>query len=128
MVTKETKNIRVSVIAQYQHERSNPDMKNYLHAYRVRIENLSDHPVQLISRFWRIKNSLGKTKVVEGPGVIGEQPIILPGDSHSYSSWSPLNTPIGTMDGYYIMLSKRDNVEFKVAIPQFRLDATFVNN
>jgi ApaG protein len=121
MYNRTTKNIRVSVMPVYIDERSDPARNLYFWAYRVQIQNDSDDSVQLINRYWHITNALGKIEEVNGEGVVGEQPILNPGDSFEYTSGCPLDTPSGIMVGHYEMKSKSGEI-FKIAIPAFSLD------
>jgi ApaG protein len=100
-----TRGIRVRVRAEFVPERSAPDKKHYFFAYRVRIENVGDEAAQLVSRRWEITDGDGNVQVVEGPGVVGEQPLLAPGASFEYTSFCPLPTPYGTMHGHYVMIT-----------------------
>ena len=88
----------------------------------VKIENLGQETVQLINRHWSITNSLGQTQTVRGPGVVGEQPVLKPGEYFEYTSGTPLNTPSGLMSGIYQMEGKNGEL-FDVSIPVFSLDS-----
>jgi ApaG protein len=101
-----TKGVRVQVRAVYVPERSRPDDQQYFFAYRVRISNVGSDVVQLVTRHWIITNADGKTEEVKGPGVIGETPVLEPGDAFEYSSACPLDTPVGAMHGSYQMVYK----------------------
>jgi ApaG protein len=96
-----THDIAVSVEPVYLDGQSEPDEGRYIWAYHIIIENSSNRTVQLQSRYWRIVDENGRVEEVRGPGVVGEQPILNPGDSYSYSSGCPLRTPSGTMVGRY---------------------------
>ena len=100
-----TRGIRVQVESSYLPERSVPSERQYLFTYRVRIANLGDEAATLVSRRWQITDGDGRTHVVEGPGVVGEQPHLAPGEAFEYSSYCPLPTTIGTMEGTYSMLT-----------------------
>lgn len=91
-------------------------------SYHVRLENGADAPVQLISRHWIITDGRGRTEEVQGPGVVGEQPIVEPGNSFDYVSGCPLSTPSGTMRGSFQMVDADGN-GFDIAIPIFSLDS-----
>lgn len=91
-------------------------------SYHIRLENAGDSAVQLISRHWIITDGRGRTEEVEGPGVVGEQPILEPGASFDYVSGCPLTTPSGTMRGTYRMVDA-DGRPFDIAIPLFLLDS-----
>src|ERR1700755_776958 len=113
-----TRGIAVSVEPTYLETRSSPDSSQYLWAYRVIIENQGRETVQLLSRHWMITNARGELTEVRGPGVVGEQPILKPGESFEYTSGAPLNTPTGMMGGAYEM--ENDSGErFHIEIPTF---------
>jgi ApaG protein len=95
--------------------------------YTVRITNQGSDTVQLISRHWIITDALDHTEEVKGPGVVGEQPVLAPGEAFKYSSWCPLKTPIGTMRGTYQMVGSRGN-EFDIEIAPFALKAPYMAN
>ena len=122
MYSETTKSIRVTVVPVFLDEHSSPEDAKYVWAYEVKIENLGDETVQLINRHWSITNSLGQTETVRGPGVVGEQPILKPGDYFEYTSGAPLSTPSGLMMGTYQM-ENNDGKLFDVSIPAFSLDS-----
>jgi ApaG protein len=126
--TLTTKGIRISVQPTYRSEESNPGNGLYVFAYRVRIENRSTETVQLLSRYWRIADSLGRIREVEGDGVIGKQPVLEPGQVHEYDSWAPLPTDIGYMTGHYLMQRLSDGSTFRARIPVFPLIPDFRMN
>jgi ApaG protein len=128
METLITKGIRVSVENSYQPQYSNPLANKYIFAYRVTIENLSPATVQLLRRQWEIIDSNGVHRQVEGEGVIGQQPILEPGETHQYVSWCHLNTGMGRMNGAYQMQDKYSEEVFFVKIPVFDLVAPFQMN
>jgi ApaG protein len=121
MYRQVTQDIAVSVEPIYLDGQSVPDQSRYVWAYRVTIENQSSRAVQLQSRYWRITDQNGRVEEVRGPGVVGEQPILNPGDSYTYSSGCPLTTPSGTMVGRYQMRGD-DGRSFEIDIPAFSLD------
>jgi ApaG protein len=121
MVTGITQGIKISVETIYQDEYSNPSNDQYMFAYRIEIENLSDYTIQLLRRQWFIFDSAGTQKEVEGEGVIGIQPILEPGESHAYVSGCQITTDIGSMRGNYAMLRVADDTHFTVEIPEFQL-------
>jgi len=127
-VTATTHGVQVTVTSNYHEEHSKPSMNKYVHSYDVTITNLSGLDVQLISRHWIINDANGKVREVKGDGVIGLQPILEPDESHSYTSWCPLSTPVGKMGGSYVMIRKADNSIFEVTIPEFKLIADFKMN
>lgn len=107
-------------------EQSNPERSRYVWAYEIEIVNATPNSVQLISRFWSITDEAGAHQEVRGPGVVGETPVIEPGDSFTYTSACPLAAPSGVMVGAYQMRRVRDDFRFEVAIPAFALDSPFV--
>ena len=116
-----TREIAVSVEPTYLEARSSPDRSQYFWAYRIVIENQGRETVQLLSRHWMITNARGELNEVKGPGVVGEQPVLRPGESHEYSSGVPLDTPSGMMGGAYQMESESGE-RFDIEIPTFSLD------
>jgi ApaG protein len=116
-----TRGIAVSVEPTYLETRSSPESSQYLWAYRVIIENQGRETVQLLSRHWMITNARGELTEVKGPGVVGEQPILKPGQRFEYTSGAPLNTPSGMMGGAYQMESEGGE-RFDIEIPTFSLD------
>jgi ApaG protein len=117
-----TRGIAVSVEPAYLEANSSPATSRYFWAYRVTIENLGSEVVQLLSRHWMITNARGELTEVKGPGVIGKQPFLKPGESYSYTSGCPLDTPSGMMGGSYQMESDRGE-RFDIEIPTFSLDS-----
>ena len=122
MYSETTRSIRVTVKPIYLEEQSSPADNHYVWAYHVQIENLSSDKVQLLTRCWRITDSLGRVQVVRGAGVVGEQPVLKPGALYEYTSGTPLATPSGIMVGSYEMESE-EGERFDVAIPAFSLDS-----
>lgn len=102
-------------------DRSDPEESQYVWAYRITIANHSDRTVKLLSRYWHITDGLGRVEEVSGPGVVGEQPELDPGDSYQYTSGCPLSTPSGIMVGRYTMCDDEGN-SFEIDIPAFSLD------
>jgi ApaG protein len=117
-----TRSIAVSVEPTYLEADSSPSNSQYLWAYRVLIENQGRETVQLLSRHWMIANARGELTEVKGPGVIGRQPFLKPGESHAYTSGTPLDTPSGMMGGSYQMESENGE-RFDIEIPTFSLDS-----
>jgi ApaG protein len=117
-----TNSISVMVKPHFLPERSVPDEPVFFWAYEIEIHNDGDVAVQLISRRWVIVDALGQEEVVEGLGVVGEQPLLEPGQSFEYTSGVPLQTPTGIMSGSYIMVG-RDGSQFEVEVPAFSLDS-----
>jgi ApaG protein len=122
MYSETTRSIKVTVRPVYLEEQSSPADGQYVWAYQVRIENQGSETVQLRKRHWRITDGMGRMQEVRGPGVVGEQPIISPGESFEYTSGTPLQTPSGIMVGSYEM-ETRQGESFEVAIPAFSLDS-----
>lgn len=116
-----TAGIRVSVETYYQEKHSSPADHRYVHAYRITIQNESEHTVQLLRRHWYIRDAESLLREVEGEGVIGQQPVLEPGESHQYVSWTHLLTDIGKMWGSYTMVRLVDESVFLVRIPEFTL-------
>jgi ApaG protein len=102
-------------------EESSPDESRYFFAYTVEIINLGLERVQLRARFWRITDEQGRVQEVRGTGVVGEEPVLGPGESYSYISGCPLTTPSGTMQGSYVMETASGET-FDAEIPAFSLD------
>lgn len=121
MITAITQGVKISVETDYQDEYSNPGSEHFMFSYRINIENLSDYAIQLKRRQWFIFDSNGSQREVEGEGVVGLQPVIEPGNSHSYVSGCHLNTDMGSMSGNYLMQRLADDTEFIVDIPEFNL-------
>ena len=122
MYSTTTHSIRVTVKPIYLSEQSKPEEDHYVWAYQVQIENLGADSVQLLTRHWRITDSLGRMQEVRGAGVVGEQPVLEPGESFEYTSGTPLSTPSGIMVGSYGM-SNAGGERFDVEIPAFSLDS-----
>lgn len=128
MVAQITEGVKVSVETIYQPEYSNPSNDHFMFAYRIQIENLGAYSVQLMRRHWRIFDSNGSRREVEGEGVVGQQPVIAPGGMHEYVSGCNLQTDMGTMEGTYEMRRLVDNESINVSIPKFSLIAPFKLN
>ena len=114
--------VAVSVEPEYVPEQSIPSAGRFLFAYRVTITNTGELPAKLLSRHWYIADSNGLTREVAGEGVVGEQPYLLPGQEYQYTSGSLMETPYGSMSGYFDMLAD-DGQIFKAEIPEFHLTA-----
>ena len=119
-----TENIEVIVEPEYAAERSNPERSDFFWVYTVEINNHGDETVQLRSRHWQITDGMGVVQHVRGVGVIGEQPVLQPGESFRYASGCPLKTGQGVMVGTYEMVSQSGR-RIDVAIPAFSLDTPF---
>lgn len=118
-----TRGVTVTVRSFYLEDQSKPEQARYVWAYRVRIRNGSLEKVQLLHRTWEITDARGRTQRVQGPGVVGEQPLLEPGGSFEYTSGTPLETPSGFMVGVYHMVVPESGENFDVAIPAFSLDS-----
>ncbi|HYD99135.1 MAG TPA: Co2+/Mg2+ efflux protein ApaG [Alphaproteobacteria bacterium] len=124
MYSQTTRGIRVSVQPMWLEDQSAPAENRYVWAYRVRIENEGGETVQLRSRYWRITDCLGRVQEVRGPGVVGEQPRLEPGQAFEYTSGTPLAAPSGIMVGSYQMEAEGGE-RFDIAIPAFSLDSPY---
>ena len=122
MYQERTRSIQISVEPFYVDDQSSPAHNRYVFGYRVQIDNQGGETVQLLSRHWRITDGLGRTIEVRGPGVVGEQPVLKPGETFEYTSGTPLTTASGIMVGSYQMVTSAGE-SFEVAIPAFSLDA-----
>ena len=117
-----TEKIKITVKPEFLEEHSDPEEKRFIWAYHVKIENVGSETVQLLSRSWKITDSLGRVQEVTGAGVVGEKPIITPGNSFEYTSGTPLKTPSGFMMGFYKM-EKKNGYSFNASIPTFSMDS-----
>jgi ApaG protein len=117
-----TRDIEVTVEPFYLEEQSDPDDDRYVWGYRIVISNNSGIAVRLVNRYWNITDQNGQVDEVTGPGVVGEQPRLSPGDTYEYSSGCPLDTPSGLMFGHYQMETDEGEM-FDVDIPAFSLDS-----
>src|SRR3989344_5642504 len=120
MYSKITRAIQIIVHPSYSHQESRPQQNYYVWQYEIKIKNSGKTKVQLLNRFWRIKNALAATNEVFGAGVVGQQPIILPDSEYSYKSFTVLNTSSGSMTGSYQMLTAAGEL-FHAEIPEFLL-------
>jgi ApaG protein len=118
-----TRHIEVTVTPRFLSERSSPESNYYFWAYTINLANLGPETVQLKSRHWRITDANGKLQEVRGAGVVGEQPVLKPGESYEYTSGVPLSTPSGFMTGSYGMVTATGE-SFDIDIPAFSLDST----
>ena len=117
-----TEGITVRVAVNFLPEQSRIEAGKWFWVYHIRIENDSDHTVQLLTRHWRITDGRGMVNLVEGDGVVGEQPVLEPGQAHDYVSGCPLSTPKGSMEGHYTF-RRDDGKEIRASIPFFPLAA-----
>jgi ApaG protein len=125
MYSTQTQSIRVTVRPEFSTDRSEPIDDSFFWLYTIEIANLGRKSVRLMQRHWRITDERGHLETVDGPGVVGEQPTIAPGQAFRYTSGCPLNTPSGFMVGSYDMVDE-DGKSFEVEIPAFSLDSPFV--
>lgn len=122
MYSETTRSIRVTVKPIYLEDQSEPEENHYVWAYHVLIENQGQDTVQLLNRYWRITDAMGRIQEVRGAGVVGEQPVLEPGGRYEYTSGTPLPTPSGIMAGSYEMTGPQGDL-FEVTIPAFSLDS-----
>jgi ApaG protein len=119
-----TRGVRVSVVSEYSMSRSKPDAHQWFFLYTITIANESTETVQLLSRHWIITDGKGQVEEVKGPGVVGEQPVLAPGQSFTYTSGCPLGTSFGKMEGTYQMVT-RAGERFDVQIAPFTLSEPY---
>lgn len=122
LYSETTRSLTVSVQPIYLDDQSSPADNHFVWAYHVRIENGGRETVQLLRRHWKITDALGRVQEVKGAGVVGEQPVLHPGDAYEYTSGTPLSTPSGIMVGSYQMETLQGE-RFDIAIPAFSLDS-----
>jgi ApaG protein len=122
---KATSGIRVRVQPRFSLADSDPSMGNFVFSYQVNMDNEGDRAAQLLFRHWLIHDAATGDSVVDGEGVIGEQPLLGPGESHEYRSYCVLKSPVGYMEGYYTFV-RPDGEEFKVDVPRFPLNGPLV--
>jgi ApaG protein len=128
MIQQVTSGIKISVETNFEGTFYKNYKIHFAFGYRITIENQSKDSVQLSSRFWKIKDALNKTEIVQGDGVVGKKPVLKPGESYTYNSGCLLTSPFGAMSGYYQMVNFTSTRKFKVTIPSFKLSATFALN
>lgn len=128
MGTAITKGVKITVEIRYQEDYSQPRRNEFLFAYRIIIENLSEQTLKLLRRHWYIFDSMGEYKEVEGEGVVGRQPILAPGEEYAYTSGCNLQSAMGRMHGTYLMQDTQTQRLFPVTIPEFELIAPFKLN
>ena len=121
---QETWGVKVRVYPEYLDDESDPARRRYLWRYAVQIENNADQTIQLLKRHWEITDSAGRRQIVDGEGVVGEQPVLTSGETYFYVSGCPLSEPSGMMSGSY-MMRRDDGEEFDVTIPAFSLDSPY---
>jgi ApaG protein len=122
---KATSGIRVQVRPRFSLADSDPSDGTFVFSYRVSMSNEGDAPAQLLFRHWLIHDAAGDDSVVDGEGVVGEQPSLSPGDRHEYRSYCVLRSPVGYMEGYYTF-ARPNGEEFRVEIPRFQLEGPLV--
>ncbi|MGX9966217.1 Co2+/Mg2+ efflux protein ApaG [Roseomonas sp. F4] len=118
-----TRGVRVTVRSFYLEDQSEPERGHFVWAYRIAIANEGAETVQLLKRSWRITDAQGRVQQVHGEGVVGEQPVLAPGEQFEYTSGTPLPTPSGFMAGAYHMVVTKTGEPFDVAVPTFSLDS-----
>ncbi len=123
MVTEITEGVKVTVETEYQPSYSSPSQYHYVFTYRIGIENNSEFTIQLLKRQWHIHDAGFHQREVEGDGVVGQQPVLEPGQFHQYVSGCNLKSGIGKMVGSYLMERVVDGLKFQVKIPEFNLVA-----
>ncbi len=128
MVQQVTSGIKISVETTYEGSFYKNYKIQYAFGYTITIENQSKDSVQLNARHWEILDALNNVETVTGEGVIGEKPVLKPGESHTYTSGCLLTSPFGAMQGYYSMINFTTTKRFEVAIPSFKLSAPFAIN
>lgn len=128
MIHQVTRGIKISVETNFEGVFCTQRKLQYAFRYFITIANQSNDSVQLKSRFWKIKDALNKTEIVEGEGVIGVKPVLKPGETYSYKSGCILTSPLGSMDGHFNMVNLTSTKKFSVKIPSFKLCATFALN
>ncbi len=128
MIQQVTQGIKISVKTHFEGTFYKNNKMQFGFAYTVTIENQSRDTVQLTSRYWKIKDALNQTEIVEGEGVIGKKPVLEAGETHTYSSGCLLVSPFGAMRGYYNMVNFTTTKKFRVQIPLFKLSVPFSMN
>jgi len=128
MTSLMTNKVAIEVEAWFHEDASSPDYANFVYAYQITIVNKAEYPIQLLSREWRIKDTGTPVKIVKGLGVVGEQPILHPGQVHQYISGCNFRTPLGSMVGSYTFQNLDSGGQFKVRIPKFVLAFPYTLN
>jgi ApaG protein len=121
MISAITEGVRISVSTNFRADLSQIEHSSYFFNYTISIENYNSFTVQLLSREWYIFDSLGKTTIVQGEGVIGEQPVLSAGEDFTYTSGSEIRSELGYMEGVYIFKNMASEQTFSVKIPTFQL-------
>ena len=128
MVSQITKGIKISVATSFEGTYFKNHRMHYAFRYEITIENQSKDSVQLTSRHWEIFDSLNDIEIIDGEGVVGEKPVIKPGEKYTYNSGCFLSSAIGAMRGHFNMVNFTTTRKFRVAIPTFKLDAPYALN
>ena len=128
MSTAVSHDIRISVRSQYEAAHSDPKSDRYIHSYSITISNRGRETVKLLRRHWIIRDSLSPVREVEGPGVVGETPVLGPGEEFTYSSACDLRSGLGRMEGSYLMVRVSDGEPFRVGVPAFDLRFPWLAN
>ena len=128
MIQQVTRGIKISVETSFEGTFFKNYKKHYAFSYQITIENQGKDAVQLTSRHWQISDALNETTLVDGEGVVGKKPVLKPGEQHTYTSGCLINSPIGSMRGYYEMVNFASTKRFQVYIPSFKLCAPFALN
>jgi ApaG protein len=128
MLTEVTSGVRITVSVRFEDNLSSALMESYVFSYHITVENQNDFPVKLLRRHWFIFDSVAIKREVEGPGVVGETPIIQPGEFYSYSSACDLRSARGTMSGFYTMQQPGERELLHVSIPKFTLEVPYCKN
>ena len=128
MIEQITKGIKISIETEFEGTFYKDDCIHYAFSYEVVIENQSNEVAQLIARKWEIMEALNENETIIGEGVVGEKPVLIPGDRHTYTSGCVLKSPFGAMKGSYLMINISNSKQFKVTIPTFKLSASFAQN
>ena len=122
---KSTQGIRVEVSPRFSLADSDPAEGTFVFSYTINMANESEATAQLLFRHWRIHDAAGDDSMVDGEGVVGEQPVLAPGESHEYQSYCVLRSPVGFMEGHYTFV-RDDGDRFKVEVPRFHLNGPLV--
>ena len=128
MIEQVTKGIKISIETEFEGTFYKNDSLHYAFSYEITIKNQSNETAQLIARKWNIMEALNDNEIVIGEGVVGQKPILVPGDRHVYKSGCVLKSPFGAMKGSYLMENPISAKQFKVTIPTFKLSASFAQN
>ena len=124
MYTEVTQDVKVDVTPVFLDTESRPQEDHFTWVYKITITNMGSLTVQLMNRYWRIVDSRGAQEEISGPGVVGEQPVLAPGETYSYESGCPLKTPSGIMMGHYEMVNEA-GMPFHAKVPAFSLDSPY---